>query len=360
MMYIVCPILSFMNKFKLFVLLVGLAVVMTSSSGIMAQKTESAADYMGYIGDRYARLNIEFYKYLSDIAHTKNARKIEQRRSELIALSWETYNEIRTMPAFNGDRSLRDSTAAYMKVNHLVMKEEFDKIIDMEAVAEQSANKMQAYLMAQRQARNKLDVANIHMLAEQKKFAARHHITLVDRQHAVYEKMQMTSRTLEFANLIYYIFFKSHQDETALLEAIKEKDALTIPILREKLLNSSREGLALLDKAGAFESDLSLTNACKDLLQFYEEEAATLIQDLIDYMETEEAFIAARTEFESNTTNARNPLAVETYNAAVKNMNTSVNQYNETSTSLHNERMALMRSWRETYDNFLKEHIPEF
>ena len=69
-------------------------------------------------------------------------------------------NNIAKMPDFEGDKSLRDSTVSYLSLCYNVLNEDYSKILDLEEIAEQSFDLMEAYLLAQQKAGEKLDEAS--------------------------------------------------------------------------------------------------------------------------------------------------------------------------------------------------------
>ena len=324
------------------------------------QSAKDPGDYMAYIGQKYNDLSIQFYQYMSAIAHSNNARKIEKRRSELLTLSWDTYTDIRTMPIFRGNRALRDSAAAYLKINHRVLKEDFDKILNMELIAEQSYDDMEAYITAQREARNKLDVANIKMLVEQKKFAARYNLVLVERTDELFQRMQEANEALNYLNKVHLTFFKAHKFEIYLLEAMTEKNKDKITEFRSRLTSSAKEGMAYLEELGSYNGDVGLNHACHDLLRFYYSEAAEDVQDMIDYIHAEDEFEMMKTWYDDLPSEERTAENVGVYNAAVRKMNEASDAYNDANQHLNKDRLTMLEAWRLAYDEFLERHIPKF
>jgi hypothetical protein len=339
-------------------LVIGLFVVSIPDG--RAQSKKDPAAYMSYIGSRYNELSIQFYQYMSVVAHSRNARRIEKQRSELLALSWDTYTDVRTMAVFKGNRALRDSAAAFLRINHRVLKEDYDKILNMELISERSFDDMEAYMTAQREARNKLHVANIRMLAEQKKFAALYRLTLVERTDELFLRMRQADEVLNYLNQVYLIFFRSHKDDIYMVENMAEKDVEAIGEYRKRLINSSRTGLGQLESIKTFRGDASLGSACRTILEFYEREAASGVNLLMDYLIAEVALGRARTSYEALPREERNADATERYNEAVRQMNAAADAYNASSRQLNAERLRLIENWRAAYDRFLADHIPRF
>jgi hypothetical protein len=90
-----------------------MAVISTRSA---AQAFENAGDYMEHIGKANQALTEKYLVYLSGMSHGKSARKVEKRRQEVISAISDTRFDIMGMPPFKGDRTLRDTTVAYLKI----------------------------------------------------------------------------------------------------------------------------------------------------------------------------------------------------------------------------------------------------
>jgi len=351
--------MKLLYQYRRYALLAVAFLFMNPTQSIGQSKKDPAA-YMEFIGDRYAELSLEFYKYMSAVAHSHNGRKIERKRQQLLATSWDTYTTVRTMSTFKGDRALRDSAATYLRISHRVLKEDYDKILNLEVIAERSYDDMEAYIMAQKEARNKLDISNVRMLAEQKKFAAKHRMTLTSIEDELYDRMKQTNSVLSYLNMVYLTFFKSHKQEIYLLEALSAKDEKALEQNRNMLKAYVLSGTEQLESIGSFRRDASLKNACIQLHEFYMRECKTDVDRMIKYIHAEKDFEREKVFFDQLSKEERNEVQVNVYNAAVRKLNEAANQFNTTSQDLHEERTRLNTAWKLAYEQFLSNHIPHF
>lgn len=325
-----------------------------------AQRFNTAGEYMSYIGDKYTNLSLKFYRYMSAVAHSNSARKVEKTRAELLTTSWDTYTEVRTLPLFKGNRSLRDSAASFLKINHRIIKEDYDRILDMEVISRESYSGMEAYLIARKQARNKLDVANIKMLVEQKKFAAEHNLQLEERKDEMYQKMQEANAVLDYLNTIYLLFYLSHSEEILMIESIGTKSESQLDKHANRLWFYAVDGLEKLDVYGDFKGDNSLENACRYLLNFYKSEGEKDRMILLDYFKAEDTFAIDKIVYDQSIAEERTEEFVDKYNQSVRRLNQAATLFNNTNTGRQQQRDALLENWRNAYDVFLSRHIPKF
>src|SRR5688572_12385243 len=85
-----------------------------------AQAFENAVQYMDYINKANQSLTEKYLFYLSGMSHGKSARKVEKRRQDLLKSISDTRYNIMGMPPYKGDRTLKDTTVAYLKMMNSV------------------------------------------------------------------------------------------------------------------------------------------------------------------------------------------------------------------------------------------------
>jgi hypothetical protein len=109
-----------------------------------AQSFETAVQYLDYINKANSDLTVKYLVYLSAVSHGKSARKVEKRRIEVVNAINDTRYNIMGIAPWKGDRSFRDTTVAYLKLLYIVFNEDYGKIVNMEEIAEQSYDAMEA------------------------------------------------------------------------------------------------------------------------------------------------------------------------------------------------------------------------
>jgi hypothetical protein len=161
-----------------------------------AQDLNNAGDYLDYITAEFTKISKDTWSYTSAASHGKKAKKVDNLRKELISTVYEAKKKIERMPDFKKDGSLRDSLVSYLNLNYNVLKQDYAKIMDLEDIAEQSYDLMEAYLLAQEIADKKLENAGDMIEAQQIIFADKNNITLVYSEDKI-------SKKLKEANLVY-------------------------------------------------------------------------------------------------------------------------------------------------------------
>ena len=249
-----------------------LSVVLLNNR-VAAQAFENAGQYMDQITKANQVLTEKYLLYLSGMSHGKSARKVEKRRQEVLQAISDTRYSIMGMPPYKGDRTLKDTTVAYLKILNSVFNEDYGKIVNMEEIAEQSYDLMEAYMLAQEKANEKLQQASEKQNEMQRKFAAKNNITLIESESPAEAKMKIASAVMKHYDEVYLVFFKSYKQEAYLMDAVNQKNVNSIEQNINSLESFSEQGLEKLKGLKGYNNDASLIMACRNLLNFYKEEA---------------------------------------------------------------------------------------
>ncbi len=323
-----------------------------------AQIYDNAGDYIGFINKKNEALTTKYMVYLSAVSHGKSTRKVEKRRTDVVNSISDTKYEIMAMPPWQGDKSFRDTTVAYLKILNIVFNEDYGKIVNMEEVAEQSYDAMETYMLAQQKAYEKLNEASDKQRESEKKFAAKNNVNLIETTSEIGSKAKIANEVLNHCNEIYLIFFKPYKQEGYLIEAMNHKDLVGMEQDINSLKKFAEEGLEKLKKAKGYEGDGSLINACRSMLIFYKSEA-TRSAALADFFLKEENFNKIKKQFDSKPSGKRTQQDIDQFNQAVNDINNARKNFNDTNNSLNKERADGLNNWNKTYNNYLDDHMPK-
>lgn len=316
---------------------------------------ENAGQYMDHISKANQKLTEKYLVYLSGMSHGKSAKKVEKRRQEVLTTIGEVKMDIMGMPPFKGDRTLKDTTVAYLKLLNSVFNEDYGKIVNMEEIAEQSYDAMEAYMLAQEKAQEKLNDASQRQTAMQKAFAAKHNVTLVDGGETALEaKMKLASAVMKHNDEVYLIFFKSYKQEAYLMEAANKKDINAIEQNMNSLQTFSEQGLEKLKTIQGYNGDNSLIDACRNLLNFYIDEVKKGTA-MTDFFLKEENFKKIKKKFDSS---KKTQADADEYNKAVNDMNAAVNTYNSTNNELNKKRSTALDGWNKATKKYMDTYMP--
>jgi hypothetical protein len=336
-------------------LLIILSVALSGS--IFAQTP--ALDYMNVFSAEYQRIQQDMWDYTSSVSHGKSARKVDKRRVELIQTSNAALSKAKSAKAFNGSAAYRDSVVEYFTIVNLVLKEDYSKIVDMEAVAEESYDLMEAYMLARERANEKLVEAGNMVDRNQHIFAEANNINLIESSDALDQKMEIAGQVYDHYNAVYLIFFKSFKQEVYLMDALNRKDLSAIEQNRSALKATAEEGLEKLANLTPYANDNSLVEVTKELLKFYITEAEKETPKMSDYFLKSENFTKIKTAFDQKKEKDRTQADVDGYNKAAQEMNASIDGYNKTNELLNTLRGKYIDNWNRTAQKYTDKHVPK-
>jgi len=327
------------------------------SSQSVAQAFETPVQYMEHIGKANHALTEKYLVYLSGMSHGKSARKVEKRRQEVLTAISDTRFAIMGMPPYKGDRTLKDTTVAYLKILNSVFNEDYGKIVNMEEIAEQSYDLMEAYMLAQEKASEKLQQASVRQAEMQKQFAAKHNINIIESESVSEAKMKVAGNVMKHYNEVYLIFFKAHKQEGYLVEAGNQKNVNSIEQNINSLQSFSEQGLEKLKDMKGYNNDGSLIVACRNLLNFYKDEAKKG-SAMTDFFLKEENFTKLKKQFDSKSSSKRTQQDIDQFNKAVNDINSASNNFNAVNNELNKQRSKNLDGWNNVVKKYLDEHVP--
>lgn len=326
-------------------------------TGANAQNFETSGQYMDYIGKANEKVTAIYLSYLSAVGHNKSARKVEKRRQEVTTAIFDTRFDIMGMPTWKGDRTYRDTTVAYFKLLYNVFNEDYAKIVNMEEIAEQSYDAMEAYMLAQEKASEKLAEATERQKRVQKVFADKYGITIVDTESELDAKSKQASALMKHNSEVYLIFFKANKQEAYLMDAVAKKNIAAAEQSLNALQKFAAEGAQKLKALQGYNGDPGLINACAAALQFYEAEAEKA-KFYTEFMLKEEAFAKLKKSFDTRPSSQRTQKDIDEFNKGVKDYNDAINAYNSNNNALNKEREKALANWNNTVKKYLDTYMP--
>jgi hypothetical protein len=320
---------------------------------------DSPVDHMNFLSQQDKNLSMNYLSYMSEVAHGRRAKKMEKRRMELINSINEAIREATKLRPFKSDAALRDAFKQYWTVLLTVFKEDYHKIVDMEEVAEQSYDDMEAYLLIKEKANEKLHEASAKIPVAFEAFASRHNVLLSEGQTTkLSERLAQAGKVNHYVNQVYLLFFKSNFQEGMMFKAMEKNDVNGVEQSKNSLTKFSVEGLSKLDTIKPFNGDASLVTACRKVLEFQKSEGEDKASYMTEFLIKREDFEKTKKSFEAKSSNSRTQADIKAYNKAIEDFNKAINTYNKTNTELNASRAKIMESWEAAQKKFMDVHVP--
>jgi hypothetical protein len=327
-----------------------LFMLLISSNQFYAQKP---IDHMNKLSASFEGLKKDTWKYLKAVTQGKKARKIEKERADLL----KRYKSAKGKVMKIKSSSLRDGVIKYLDMSYTVLKEDFDKILDMEDIAEQSYDLMEAYMLAKQKAGDKLDEAFDEYKFAEKDYATSNNIQLLEAEEdKMSKKIDKANDAIVYYNKLYLIFFKPFKQEAYALDALNRGDISGVEQNANSLGGLSEESLTKLKEAGNYKGYSGLKVTATKFINFYKEESEEDFPVIVDFYLKKEAFEKAQAIINAKSSKSRTKEDVDKYNAASDEYNKAVNVYNEKINAMNNERNQLFNEWDKTINHFFDNY----
>jgi hypothetical protein len=323
-----------------------------------AQTDKSPSAYLEAINAEFGKMSKDMMSYISAVNHGKSARKVEKRRTELVLQTKESERTIRTMKPFEGNSQLRDSVTNYLRICNIVTNQDYEKIVNMEEIAEQSYDAMEAYLLAKEKAGEKIELAYDAAEREYYAFAASNNIRIIENESKLSARLKAAARVNDYHDKVYLLFFKSYKNDAYLLEAMNTGNVGALEQTRNALKASATEDLARLGAMEGFDGDVLLKRATQNILTYYKEEAEK-VSEIIDFFLAKENFEKQKKAFDSKKASQRTQADIDNYNKSIEDFNAKVNRSNKVNDELNKKRSAALKDWNTASQNFLDKHTPK-
>ncbi len=326
-------------------------------SASLPVKAASPVEYMSSLMVPLEKTKDDTWNYLKAVTRGRGGRKVESARQDLLAQLKSSKFEVKKKAAYESDVSLRDAVVNYLELSYIVLKEDFDKILDMEDIAEQSYDLMEAYLLAKEKANDKLSSAFDSVVTVQAAFAEKYGITLLAAEKdKTSEKIRKASESLSYYNQVYLIFFKCYKQEAYVLDAMQRNDITALAQNTATFVQYCDESLTKAKSLESYRGDAILKTAVQRILHFYQREAEEDFPAISDFYVKKDNFEKIQKAFESKSKNERTQEDVNRMNTARQEYNTSVNKVNQIMNASNDSRNRELKSWNEQVENFFTTH----
>lgn len=341
-------------------LLLVFVLILFKSNSFSQDIMSSPGAYMNAISNAHLEMNKKYLAYMSAAAHIHRKRKIEKMRIQALESINKSLGITGDLPYYKGDNSLRKSSMDYIKFCYSVFNEDYNKIVNMEEIAEQSYDMMQAYILLQEKTSEKVKQAGAQMNAASKAFAAKYNVTITNQKDELDEKMITAGKLTHYTNTVYLVFFKCFWQDGEIVKAMNAGKITTVEQGRTSLLRYTIEGLEALksDSLKNFAGDPGLANSCKLVLNFYKKVAETDIPKQMDFFLKKENFEKIKKAFDSKGSPTK--ADVDAFNAAVKDVNNASNTFNELTKNINERRNEVLKDWNESEKSFSDSNMPYY
>lgn len=336
-----------------------LALLLSISLLSTAQEFKTPVDYLTYINKEQGIISRSTWKYTSAVAHSKSARRIDNTRKQLIKTIQTAKKKIGDIKnGYNGDVEYQNQVIQYFDFCEKNLNEEYDKIINMQEVAEQSYDAMEAYLLARDLVNEKLDSENEKANAAFHAFALKYNIKISEGDSELGKKIKISNEVFDYHTVLYLVFFKVNFTDASLAKAVQKKDMAAIEQNANALLQYANEGLEKIKTIAPYNKDVSLITATKKVLEYYKKEAETHVPKIVSFYMFNDKFENTKKTIESKSQKDRTKEEIDNYNEMVKQVNKEIDTYNKANNLDFQDKQNAINNWNTVAENFISKHVP--
>lgn len=297
--------------------------------------------------------------YLQTVARSDNLKAVVNKRIQLIRSVEKAILLVNQTNSYAGDESFNKAVLKYYNTLYSILREDYGRIVDLQKIAEESYDQMEAYLKAREEASEKLKEAFEELREAQKKFADDYNITLVEgKEDEITRKLRIAGEILDYYNKVFLLNFKNYKQEFYVIDAMNRSDLNAFEQNRQTLEEITENALDDYEDLEPYKGDSSLIQAYKENLNFYYQEAKKDFLIVSEYYLHQERFLSMKSAFDQKKASERTREEVDQYNESVKEMNKLSQEFNNTNRKLNSMRGRLIETWNKTMSDFLARHIP--
>lgn len=334
-----------------------LLLVLFISFTTFAQDFKTPVEYLNFIGKEHNAISASTWKYTKAVAHSKRAPKIDNTRKDLLKSIQTASKKISATNGYKGDTEYRDQLLSYLSISESYINDDYAKIIDMQEVAEQSYDLMEAYILARDLVNKKINDEVEKVNSYQKAFADKYGVKITDEETELGKKMAISNEVFNHQSDMYLLFFKVYITDANLMQSIEAKDISAIQQNTAALEQFANEGLEKLKGLKTYKNDPLLINATKKVLEFYKKEAVEFGPKAVDFLMLNEKVTDTKKALEAKKAPTKEEITA--FNKMVADVNKASAEYNKLNTKFFNDKNSAINSWNTASDGFVSKHVPK-
>ncbi|MEM6515204.1 MAG: hypothetical protein AAF688_03395 [Bacteroidota bacterium] len=322
-----------------------------------AQTFKNASEYLDFVAEEQNDITKDMWKYTKAVAHSKSDGKIDRRRKNLLKTVDEAIKKIQKAEGF-GESDYKSKVLRHIQFSKDLLNEDYAKIVDMKAVAEQSYDAMEAYILAQEMADKKMEESQQEYERDFYAFANENNIQIIESETDLGKKMTISNEVFKYKSDLYLIYFKVFINEVYLMDALERGDVSALQQNSNALNAAAKEGLEILKEQELYKNDGSIIKSTESVFEFFIEESENYVPQITEFLVLNEDFEAIKNTMEKMNPRKRTQKQIDEYNEKVKQLNKGVKNYNKINAELNNKRQQAINKLYDTYAKFLDKHVP--
>lgn len=327
---------------------------------IIGQEFESASNYLDFISKEQETIFKSTWRYTKAVSHGRSNKKIDKTRKALLRTIENSKHKIAALKkGYKGDIEFRDQILSYFSFTEKLITEDYDKIIDMNQIANQSDDYIDAYVMIRDWVSKKNDDELKAFNANREKFALKNNLLITENISENYKKIKVSNEVFDSHTELYLLFFKANITDINLFDSTESKDLNTIQQNLNSLELFANQGLEKLKEIKPYKNDSSFINATKKALEFYRKEALNYGPSVISFIMLNQKNDDTKRIFDKKTEKNRTNEEVANFNDLTNKLYKETRNYEILNYNNFNEKNTVLKEWNSASENFISKHVPK-
>lgn len=322
-----------------------------------AQTEAEALEYLHNLTQPLENFRTETWNVIKTTMSSRSSSMLDKRIKGLVSKIETTEATVTKEEGFYGDLSIKVAMKIFLRNARTILNEDYQKIKNLKVTSQHSFKNMEAYLMAQVKANERLSESGKRLDDEIIKFAERYGVTVSNERSETSKKIVKASEAMNYYNQTYLSFFKVHEQRLKVYGALSQENLEEIK--KENLLLAEFCDLSLerLDIQDAFFGDDKLWNAANNIIKHIKTEAEEIYPNAIRAIEKKQIYEMAQKVYQKIPQEDRTQNDVDHVNALIEPLNAAVEIQNSTFNQASMDREVLFRSWNDELRTFCARYL---
>lgn len=260
--------------YTLVILLVGF------TTSLQAQNFESSTGYYSYILAEQARVINKSISYMIKSIHDHKAMEDNQKRESIIRQLDNSISRVQSLPAFEGDASLKKAALEVLSAYKMVYSVKESKADSIQVEEKSGYEVVKAYFDARNEIEEELLEIGKKFTKTHKAFAKKHGIKKEERQEALYS-FATIAQINHYCRDIYLEYVKLSDINKDFFKAMKKRQQVSMEEHRNQLIEQAHTALAKLEKMNGFEGERNYLDKAFELINYFKNIADSKYTELV-------------------------------------------------------------------------------
>lgn len=325
----------------------------------LSQTFHSPDEYLAYIKAQEVNITKSSWKLVAAKAHKNWIRAYDAQKQLLKDIQSAKKKIAKIKDGYKGDVEYRDQILLYFDLYEKSVNREFQKIISLDTLHQQSNDVMDALMQVDDMVDNKLNAQSEKVDTAYKAFIEKYAIEPVVIESEWSKKIKIFNEASNYHMSINAQYFKANFTHVNLMIAVKNADIPAIQQNSNALVQYADEGLEQLEAIGPYNGDYSIKNAAAKVLQYYKENTREFTTKVLGMIMFSDKFDNSKKLMESKKKEEITADEESNYNQLLKQMETEIKAFRKMYFDVFTANLMVVNQWLAAESDFFARQVPK-